>query len=1072
MNDAASTELPKAYVPADAEPVVTDRWRSSGVFHAEPANPGESTYSIIIPPPNVTAALHLGHALNNTLQDVLIRYHRMAGDRTLWMPGTDHAGIATQTVVEKRLLAEGIKRLEMGRWAFVAKTQEWKDQYERVILDQLSEMGASVDWERTRFTMDEMCATAVRHAFFTLFQDGLIYRGKRLVNWDPVTRTALSDDEVEMEEVDGHMWYLRYPLTDGSGSVTVATTRPETMLGDTGVAVNPDDPRAAELVGKTITLPIVGRVIPIVEDDYVVMADPDSSDAKARYASGFLKVTPAHDPNDWDIGLRHDLPVINVMGPDASITDQYGWDDVSDEARAFLGMSREDARATIVDWFQDHDLLEQVRDYSHSVGHSYRSHVPIEPWLSDQWYVAVTDDRLRGSALRAQDAVQIPDLPDGVAPRGDTAGDGGLTFYPERYARTYYSWHESIRDWCISRQLWWGHQIPVWGRLVTLADASPEVRAALEGSDIDVAVPVASEWAGAGAAHLARRVTDTEVEESVCVPPDSTLGRLARSDDSMDERALVAALEAAGYERDPDVLDTWFSSGLWPLSTMGWPWPEDFPETLGLLESFNPTSVLSTAREIITLWVSRMVMFNRYFLDGQLPYDDVFIHAMVQDGHGQKMSKSLGNGVDPRDIIHGHGADAMRFGLVQMTTDTQDVRMPVDLVCPHTGEAFTPEYITTPAGHVVAAPIQSSPSDPGNKMVSAYGVAAGVATPTDDLPLARNTSAKFDLGRNFANKVWNATRFSLRRLPTPATPPELSAPGPGFVHSGAETSVGSASARFADRWILARLHHTIGSLESSLARYQFNAYADTLYTFVWNDVCDRYLEAIKPTIDGDPNQQIVLGAVLDSVLRLMHPVMPFVTEALWPAVSEARFGEVDGLTLPPSELLAVAPWPVADPVLADATTVTNFERAGQLIGQIRALRSERQVKPRQLVALHVPDSVAMLIAEADGVVQTLAGIGSVFDIADGRPEVASPLAFEGAEVLVSGLVDAADLEAERARLTKTIEAKTKQVDGFENRLGNPGYVNNAKPELVEETRQLLAAAQADLAAAQTALAAL
>ncbi|MEL6986057.1 MAG: class I tRNA ligase family protein, partial [Actinomycetota bacterium] len=345
-------------------------------------DPGRPTYSIVIPPPNVTAALHLGHALNNTLQDVLIRYHRMLGHRTLWMPGTDHAGIATQTVVEKRLLSDGVKRLDMGRDAFVAKTQEWKDEYEAVIIEQLKAMGASCDWDRTRFTMDEMCVTAVRHAFFTLFQDGLIYRGKRLVNWDPATRTALADDEVEMEDVAGHMWYLRYPLVDAEGPddvVTVATTRPETMLGDTAVAINPSDPRAEALRGRFVRLPLVDRVIPIVEDDYVVMADPDSDDAKARYASGFLKVTPAHDPNDWDIGLRHDLPVINVMGPDGAISDQYGWEDISAEAQAFVGSSREDARAGIVQWFDDNGLLEQVRDYHHSVGHSYRSHVPIEP---------------------------------------------------------------------------------------------------------------------------------------------------------------------------------------------------------------------------------------------------------------------------------------------------------------------------------------------------------------------------------------------------------------------------------------------------------------------------------------------------------------------------------------------------------------------------------------------------------------------------------------------------------------------------------------------------------------------
>ncbi len=858
-------ELPKTYSPADAESAVTEAWMSSELFHAEPVDGDRPTYSIVIPPPNVTAALHLGHALNNTLQDVLIRYHRMRGDETLWMPGTDHAGIATQTVVEKRLLAEGTKRLDMGREAFVATTQEWKDEYEQVIIDQLVAMGASCDFERTRFTMDEMCATAVRHAFFVLFRDGLVYRGKRLVNWDPATRTALSDDEVENEDVAGHMWYLQYPLADGSGHVTVATTRPETMLGDTAVAVNPNDRRADELVGKTVVLPIVGREIPIVSDDYVVMADPESTDAKAQYASGFLKVTPAHDPNDWEIGLRHDLPVVNVMGPDASISDQYGWDDVSDEARAFVGLSRESAREAIVAWFEEHGLLERVRDYSHSVGHSYRSHVPIEPWLSDQWYVAVTDERLRGSALRAQDPEQAPPLPGDVDERSEARGDGDLRIFPPRYARTYHSWHEGIRDWCVSRQLWWGHQIPVWVRTASLADG-PEIARSLA---VDVAMPVDSAWVASGAAHLVRRTTEHEVEEAVCVPPNATLCRLPRADDSMDEPALVAALEADGFTRDPDVLDTWFSSGLWPMSTMGWPWPEDYPETLGLLESFNPTSVLTTAREIITLWVSRMVMFNRYFLDGQLPFGDVFIHAMIQDGHGQKMSKSLGNGVDPRDIIHGHGADAMRFTLVQMTTDTQDVRMPVDLVCPHTGVAFTPEVITTTAGHVVAAPVQTSPGDPSKQMVSAYGVASGLVQPTDDLPLARNTSSKFDLGRNFANKLWNATRFALKRV-DPTT--------------SAATPIRLADRPFADRWIAARLRRTVQRLEASLEAYQFNAYADTLYDFVWHDVCDRYLEMIKPTVDDDDAQQAVLAAVLDAVLRIMHPVCPFVTESLWPHV--------------------------------------------------------------------------------------------------------------------------------------------------------------------------------------------
>jgi valyl-tRNA synthetase len=523
----------------------------------------------------------------------------------------------------------------------------------------------------------------------------------------------------------------------------------------------------------------------------------------------------------------------------------------------------------------------------------------------------------------------------------------------------------------------------------------------------------------------------------------------------MDESALISAPEAEGYVRDPDVLDTWFSSALWPLSTMGWPWPEDFPETVGLLDSYNPTSVLTTAREIITLWVSRMVMFNRYFLDGRLPYRDVFIHAMIQDGHGQKMSKSLGNGVDPRDIIHSHGADAMRFTLVQMTTDTQDVRMPVDMVCPHTGEAFVPQFVTTAAGHVVAAPVQTSPADPAKKMVSAYGVAAGVAEPTDEMPLARNSSSKFDLGRNFANKVWNATRFALRRV-SPETPMTVA------------TSV--ASRPFADRWILSRLAQTLQTLESALARYQFNTYADSLYDFVWHDVCDRYLEMVKPTVDDDPEQQVVLAGVLDSVLRIMHPVCPFVTEALWPHVRAARCGDIEGLGLDDAELLAGAAWPAVDDSILDEGVVATFDRADALIGQIRTIRANQNVKPRQQVTLHAPDAVIALVGSVDGVVQTLAGVGSIVDVSAGQPAVASPFAFEGAEVLVSGLVDEIDVGAERLRLEKVIEAKSKQVAGFEGRLANEGYVNNAKPELVAETRELLEAARADLEAARAAVA--
>ncbi len=1031
-------ELAKVYVPADNEPKISALWEKSGAFHATPGPDGDDTptYSVVIPPPNVTAALHLGHALNNTLQDVLVRYHRMRGHNTMWMPGTDHAGIATQTVVEKRMLSQGIKRLDIGREAFVAQTQKWKDEYEAVILSQLNEMGASCDYDRTRFTMDDMCATAVRHAFFKLFEDGLIYRGKRLVNWDPATGTALSDDEVEMEDVAGHMWYLDYPLEDGSGHVTVATTRPETMFGDTAVAVHPDHPRASELRGKFVLLPIVNRRIPIIEDDYVVIGDPESTDPKAKMSSGFLKVTPAHDPNDWDIGLRHDLEPINVMAADASISDQYGWDDVSNDARPFIGLTREDACTAVVAWFDEHDLLARVIDYDHSVGHSYRSHVPIEPWLSDQWYVEVTDPRLRGSALSAMTAEQRPDVD--VSMLNDAQdGDGGLTFFPDRYARTYQQWHENIRDWCISRQLWWGHQIPVWNRTSSI-----------------VASDAGDAWTAAGAAYTVRQVTDTEIVESVCVPPQGTLERSDRTDDGMDEAAMVAALEADGFERDPDVLDTWFSSALWPMSTMGWPYAEDFPETEGLLEAFNPTSLLSTAREIITLWVSRMVMFNRYFMNGQLPFEDVFIHAMVMDGHGQKMSKSLGNGVDPRDIIYSHGADAMRFTLVQMTTDTQDVRMPIDMVCPYTGESFTPEFVTTKAGHIVAAPDQVSPSDTSKKMVSAYGVAAGVIEASTDAPLARNTSTKFDGGRNFSNKLWNATRFALSRLDTETVVAE---------------PVDMADARFIDRWIVAKLRETVVTLEAAVESYQFNVYADTLYDFIWRDLCDVYLEAIKPTIDDDTTQQVVLGAVLDASLRLMHPVCPFITEALWPHVSEVQTGKINGLTLPESDMLASAAWPAADPTLADPDVVAGFDRVFKLITDIRTLRATQNVVPKKRITLHAPTVVLELITTANGLVETLAGLEAAIELSEDRPTVSSPLAFEGSQVYLSGLVDAVDVDAERDRLNKLIEQKSKQVGGFRGKLSNDGYVNGAPPHLVQETRDMLALAEADLTAAQASL---
>ncbi|MDH4239528.1 MAG: valine--tRNA ligase, partial [Phycisphaerae bacterium] len=784
-----SEQLSKAYEPKTTEEQANEIWFSQPYFHAEgqpdDSKPAHQPYTIVIPPPNVTAPLHLGHALNNTLQDVLIRFRRMQQYRTLWMPGTDHAGIATQTVVEKRILSEeGKRRTDFAREEFVGRVQAWKDEYEVRIIEQLRAMGCSCDWERTRFTMDEVCAKAVRAAFFKLFKDGLIYRGKRLVNWDPATQTVLADDEVEHETVKGHFWYLRYPLVepveiDGKETehVTVATTRPETMLGDTAVAMNPADPRAGALLGKKVRLPIVGRIIPILADEHVVLPNPESEDEKAKFSTGFLKVTPAHDPDDWEIGQRHGLDIVNVMAPDGSISDKYGWEDANaPEAQALLGMDRFEAREAIVEWFRQEDLLEDVREYVHEVGHSYRSHVPIEPYLSDQWYIAVKKPiKWHGLPAREDTAkMAVPPLIEGTdVPVNSLAGlalkpllDGRLRFIPERYARTYQSWLENLRDWPISRQLWWGHRIPIW--------SSKNKPKAIS----QIAVQKGTDENG-------------ETVYYVCVQPDC--------------QAIEKQLETEGWTQDNDVLDTWFSSALWPFSTMGW--PDATPE----LKTFYPGNVLCTAREIITLWVSRMVMMGQYCV-GDIPFSDVYIHAMIQDGEGRKMSKSLGNGIDPLVAINSHGADAMRFTLASMTTDTQDIRMPV-------------QKMKLPDGR------------------------------------QENTSPKFDTGRNFCNKLWNASRFALMNL------------------EGVDPDkFDEAKMTITDRWILSRLAKTITETTESLEVFKYSEPLSQLYRFFWNDFCDWYLEWIKPRMQDEqqkPTAQNVLAFVLDQVLRLLHPFIPF-----------------------------------------------------------------------------------------------------------------------------------------------------------------------------------------------------
>ncbi len=1048
-----TTELPKSFDPAVLEPIVRAAWESHRAFAADPSDPGEP-YSIVIPPPNVTAALHLGHALNNTLQDILIRKHRMRGDNAVWLPGTDHAGIATQTVVEKRVFQEeGKRRTDFARDEFIGRIQAWKDDYEARITEQLKAMGCSCDWDRQAFTMDPPRAAAVREAFFRLFADGLIYRGKRLVNWDPATQTALADDEVEMEEIDGHFYYLRYPLADGSGHVTVATTRPETMLGDTAVAINPRDPRAADLRGQSVRLPIVGREIPIVEDNYVVMPvrfGGDDKDPKAVLATGFLKVTPAHDPNDHEIGRRHNLAVINVLAPDGTISDRHGWTDIGD-AGFVLGQTREDARQAIVHWFKVNGLLEEIKPYRHSVGHSYRSHVAIEPYLSDQWYCKVTDPRLAGAALAAMAEDQRDGAKKDAAASSDHSPKSALRFHPARYARTFQTWHENIRDWCISRQLWWGHRIPVW--------SSPAGRV----SPANFADP----------ANVSIRAMDDA--QFVC---------LRTHDD-----AAVAVLESAGFTQDPDVLDTWFSSALWPMSTLGWPDADAIADPRSALNVWNPTSVLCTAREIITLWVSRMVMFNLYFLN-RLPFRDVFIHAMIQDGHGQKMSKSLGNGVDPMDIIHSHGADAMRFTLTGMATNTQDVRLPVDMVDPVSAETFTPHYITDSAGYTVAAPIQQAPSDPRRKMVSSYGVASGKAHATPDQPVARNTSAKFDFGRNLCNKLWNAGRFvmmSLANAPAPAgdpasttqpartTHPQSStAPAPTnaaapSTHPAPFTAPAPANApaptTLADRWILSRLARAVRDADEGLGAYRFDQYAKVCYDFFWRDFCDWYLEAIKPAMRDPasaPASAAVLATTLDQVLRLMHPAIPFITETLWSQLNSVRpIRGLVGIDAPPSELLIHARWPAPSSRWIDDSAETQWQRLQDIVGAIRNLRNEHKVeiKKRVKVAIAAPPDIAADLAVHIALIDLLATCDSSLSSASPSSTAARATA-AGVELYVEGLVDES---AEKQRLAKRREELTRAIAAMKARLDNPGYIAKAPPRLVEQSRAQLADAESELA---------
>jgi valyl-tRNA synthetase len=956
-----ASELPKQYDPREAQEHWLQFWEEHGYFHSRP-DFSRQPFSIVIPPPNVTGALHMGHALNNTLQDVLIRWRRMQGYNALWMPGTDHAGIATQAVVERRIREEdGKTRHDLGREELVRRIWQWKDQYEARILGQLRQLGCSCDWQRTRFTLDEICARAVRETFFKMFRDGLIYRGKRLVNWDTQLQTAVADDEIYHEPVKGGFWTFRYPVKAKPGAsapgatefIRFSTTRPETMLGDTAVAVHPDDIRYRHLIGKTVTIPLVGRDIPIIADAELV--DP-------QFGTGAVKVTPAHDPNDYQCGLRHKLPMINILNPDGTINQNGG---------PYAGMDRYAARERVTQDMEKLGLFDGREDRDIDLAHSDRSKTPIEPYLSDQWFV-----RMQDLAQRAMDAVT----------------DGRVKFHPERYAKTYLDWLGEKRDWCISRQLWWGHRIPIW--YVRCPEA--ELKKAFAGRD-DVVWRLDEEngqWLVSGRHDL----------------PANALG--------------------AKYplEQDPDVLDTWFSSALWPHSTLGW--PEPTPE----LRYYYPTSVLVTSRDIITLWVARMVITGLYNLN-EVPFRDVYITPKLLDGFGETMSKSKGNGVDPLDIIERYGTDALRFTMVHVATETQDSRLPVFNVCPHCGTLVPVKqehmYMRT---RKMTCPHCKKSFRPGSPWPA----------PDPELPTAKQASDKFEPGRNFANKLWNAARFLLLNL-------EGYAPG----------AICLEELPIEDRWILSRLAATTAAVTDHLEGYHFSEVARTVYDFTWSEFCDWYVEMSKGRLRdlaARPLVQRVLAGVLDAILRLVHPVMPFVAESIWQALGEAAFERGLPTPEPAAESVVIAPWPEFPAAWQNPAMEQRMTRMQQLVRAIREVRNRYTVDNRTSLDFFVRcnEAVANDLRTLAPFITMLAGVGRL----ECGPRVQKPAQaathvhadFE-AYVSLTGLIDVA---AETKRLEKQLADKRKHLQAAKAKLENANFKGKAPAEVVQQQRDLVA----------------
>ena len=858
--------IPKVYDPKTFEKKWYAYWEKNRLFHAE-VEPQKTPYSIVIPPPNVTGQLHMGHAMDNTLQDILIRWRRMQGYNTLWMPGCDHAGIATQAKVEEALREEGLTRYDLGREKFLERVWAWKEKFGNRIMSQLRSLGSSCDWERERFTMDEGCSRAVREVFVSLYEEGLIYQGTRITNWCPRCHTALSDIEVEYETEVGHLWHLRYRFADSDDYVEIATTRPETMFGDTGVAVHPEDVRYREMVGRTLILPIANRQIPLFADEYV---DP-------TFGTGAVKVTPAHDPNDFDMGKRHGLEQIKVIENDGTMGEGAG---------RYAGMDRYACRKALVKELAALGVLVETEEHEHAVGHCSRCHTTVEPLVSKQWFVKM--------ASLAKPAIEV-------------VREGRIHFVPERFTKIYENWLENIRDWCISRQLWWGHRIPAW-----YCDDCGKV--SVSRTDL-TACPAC------GSSHL---------------------------------------------HQDEDVLDTWFSSALWPFETMGW--PEKTPE----LQQFYPTRTLVTGYDIIFFWVARMVMMGLKF-GGDIPFHHVFIHGLVRDSQGRKMSKSLGNGIDPVEVIDKYGADTLRFMLVTGNT-------------------------------------------PGNDM--------------------RFYWARVEAARNFANKLWNASRFMLMNLQ-------------GFDRSFVPKA---EDYTLADRWILSRYARTSAVVTENLEKFELGEAARAIYEFIWGEFCDWYIELVKPRLyaeEGDSRRtaQYVLGYVLERTLRLLHPFMPFITEEIWQHIPHE------------GKSIMTAPWPTGEETWLDKENEASMEAIMEVIKAIRNMRAEVNAAPgkKSEAILHFSDAAQQAVFTAnDGYLHALAEADpvTILSLTAERPENAMTAAAGGVEIYLplKGLID---MEKETARLSKELDGLTKEIARTEGKLANEKFVTKAPVAVVAKEREKL-----------------